>query len=747
MISFHPVCVSPGRWSPLLALSPMGILVLTPVLTLGLSLSSPLLAAPTGVSTTLAKASAADQDLDGIPDTSDNCPTIANADQADVDANKVGDACDPTTYTFEGDSTGARPAGMTQLGGSNPSFQVRSYSSNKGVAYDSTLGVHDRFDRLSVWEAQQDFDLYVDTAAMAGETATLELFSEGSTIENAGTALQLIFKSDGSLAGTARWGVNVYAGYTAAAPPNGATRYRVRMRHGANANDATQHIDLWTGSTWQNDYASWYWSDLSLIPGRQLTVTDASNGRKGLLRVALDVLPSTAALSVNQTPEGISDWKVFQRGPDGTSPIPLSVSYRASSAAQLQARLTETDTGLVVPGFDYNNLTWNLATASNGALAQVQLNEVPEGGNYELSVRLVVGSSVVGQDVVHELGVGDVFLAAGQSNMSGYSGNLTNAEASIPEAHVFGNDYHWKIGREPMDDGTNQLDLVSAESPQHSLMLRFAKEMVAATGVPVAIIPASLGGTNLSVQWQRSSTDPDNRGNLYGSSVHRVQAQGYAWPIKGVIWYQGESDSVLSVGLDTYSGLLQQLVAEYRLDLGNPKLLFGICQLATFTSATLDTWLPIQEAQRRYPLSDSLAAAVALVDLPLADGIHLTTEGYKTAAVRLANGLLKVGYGLNVVQQPKLVSARKDGLGRIVLTYDKAVTGGAKPLFKVTDANGTPAVAKVVASGSTVTVSLARLLKSNATISYGYSTNSTAAWVVGADGSGPALVFLNVPVE
>src|SRR5262249_30901812 len=35
-----------------------------------------------------------DRDCDGVPDAQDNCPRVANADQADGDLDGVGDACD-----------------------------------------------------------------------------------------------------------------------------------------------------------------------------------------------------------------------------------------------------------------------------------------------------------------------------------------------------------------------------------------------------------------------------------------------------------------------------------------------------------------------------------------------------------------------------------------------------------------------------------------------------------------------------
>ena len=51
----------------------------------------------TGTSDTLTFPIEVTRDGDGVPDTRDNCPTIANQDQTDTDHNGVGDACDPHT--------------------------------------------------------------------------------------------------------------------------------------------------------------------------------------------------------------------------------------------------------------------------------------------------------------------------------------------------------------------------------------------------------------------------------------------------------------------------------------------------------------------------------------------------------------------------------------------------------------------------------------------------------------------------
>ncbi len=53
---------------------------------------------------------APDRDGDGVPDLRDNCPYVANASQADADADGIGDDCIPAGCSGGGCGGGAPPA-------------------------------------------------------------------------------------------------------------------------------------------------------------------------------------------------------------------------------------------------------------------------------------------------------------------------------------------------------------------------------------------------------------------------------------------------------------------------------------------------------------------------------------------------------------------------------------------------------------------------------------------------------------
>ncbi len=683
----------------------------------------------------------ADADDDLLPDNLDNCRVASNPSQADQDGNGVGDACDPNTYDFERDVVGARPAAMAQLGPSNASFTARDLAGDRGVAYDSSTGAFDRFENLFAGMPLQDTTVYLDFDA-APEVCSIELWSEGAYGWNAGGGVILQVSATGGLVFYDRLGQQVPSISGPAAPANGRLRLRLIKGEGTTS---TLHVDSWDGAAWQPDYATFPVADDHRYRGLGTVLADYLNGRRGVKRVTVVHGPPPGALTLREDPSWSCDWKLFQRDSQDRAMIPVRFYYRLDSPGRAQARIARSTTGVVLPGHDWSDHEAALG-AAEGASGSLDLAGVPTGGNYDIDVRLVrdEDSAVLGEGSILEIAVGDVFLAGGQSNMSGYSGSLAGAEAPVDGVHLLHNDYTWKRASEPMDDGTDQVDRVSYEMPQHTLMLRFAKEIYQATGVPVAIIPGPLGGTNLYGQWQRNASDHDDRGTLYGSLLHRALVQGYGAPVRGFLWYQGESDA--GRGTSLYKADLERLVAQYREDLDAPDLFFGIVQLATYEQANLVTWLSIQEAQRQVVEEDPLSVLSAAVDLPRADAIHLNVEGYKTIGARLAAETREHLYGQAIDASARLVGARAAGNGDAVeLLYDADVTGGIAGLFQVWDSSGQRKVTSFDVLGSTITLGIQGRLKSDARISYGYSRSPTSPWVKDSHGTAVAC-FKDVPI-
>jgi hypothetical protein len=498
---------------------------------------------------------------------------------------------------------------------------------------------------------------------------------------------------------------------------------RLRLVKGPGTT-STLFAERWDGMTWVG-FTSFPVADDRLYRGLDVTLGDYFGGPRAFERVTVVRELPSAPLTLRKHFSTATDWKVFQR---------------------VEARVDVSKTGTVLPGFDWVDHATTLDPATAGGAGELTLANVPAGGNYDVEVRLVrvADGAELGSETIEEIGVGEVFLAGGQSNMSGYSGNLVGAETPIEEAHLFGNDYVWKRAVEPMDDGTDQVDLVSSESPAHTLLLRFAKEIHLTTGVPVAIIPGPLGGTNLYAQWQRDAGDPDNRGTLYGSLLHRSLVQQFGTPPKGYLWYQGESD----VGRSDYEANLKQMIAQYRQDLGAPDLWFGIVQLATNQlTSDLEAWVGLQEQQKRVAETTTNTVITAAIDQPRADTIHLNVEGYKTVGLRLANELREHLYGEPIDASTSLLSAQIVGnRRRIDLTFDRDVTGGTASLFRVRQGATPVSVSSVSVSGSVVTLQLGAQVDPGATVSYGYSTNPASAWLRDAAGTA-VLCFKDFPAN
>lgn len=113
--------------------------------------------------------------------------------------------------------------------------------------------------------------------------------------------------------------------------------------------------------------------------------------------------------------------------------------------------------------------------------------------------------------------------------------------------------------------------------------------------------------------------------------------------IKGVIWYQGESN----VGrAEEYKSLMTDLIADWREQFQQKDLPFVYVQLANFLAAVKEPgesgWADLREAQRQLLAVKNTAMAVA-VDVGEWNDIHPLDK--QSVGERLALGALKVAYG------------------------------------------------------------------------------------------------------
>ena len=245
--------------------------------------------------------------------------------------------------------------------------------------------------------------------------------------------------------------------------------------------------------------------------------------------------------------------------------------------------------------------------------------------------------------------VGDLWVLAGQSNMQGV-GDLIDVEAPSPLVHSFDMADRWQVAEEPLHwlfesvDPVHWRDLTDPEERKRQaeqqrqtrtkgagLGLAFANEMVRRTGVPVGLVPCAHGGTSMD-QWDPALKD-EGGSSLYGAMIRRVQAVG--GPIKGVLWYQGESDA-LGAPAD-FAAKFEAFIPTLRSDAQQPDLPFYYVQIGRFVrDVDPSGWNTVQEAQRRAAETIAHTAMVASVDLPLDDAIHISTAGLKRLGIRLA---------------------------------------------------------------------------------------------------------------
>ncbi|PZR32845.1 sialate O-acetylesterase [Caulobacter segnis] len=146
--------------------------------------------------------------------------------------------------------------------------------------------------------------------------------------------------------------------------------------------------------------------------------------------------------------------------------------------------------------------------------------------------------------------------------------------------------------------------------------------------------------------------------------------QGF--PLKGVAWYQGESNVSEA---DAYRGLIRVWAQSWRAFFGDLKLPIVIAQLPSYGPKAArpsdGEWPRLREAQRLAAVDDPQMGLAVLIDLGVSYDIHPAHK--EKVGERLANEMLRLAYARKVLSAPSPVVAEHTPEGVRVRFTD---TGG-----------------------------------------------------------------------
>ena len=267
------------------------------------------------------------------------------------------------------------------------------------------------------------------------------------------------------------------------------------------------------------------------------------------------------------------------------------------------------------------------------------------GGWYALEVRASVAGTVVTSTKVDKVGVGEVFIVAGQSNAQGnvvYSGSTKGA--SDDRVECINEQGVAAINEETMPFIFSQMGIGAKLLPYHDVPWiwgRLGDLLVQKLNVPVLFYGAGLGGIGSSV-WQRSAAGEDLSKELpifiaeAGIPYRVLQAslQQYCTRtgVRAILWQQGESDDNTSTS--TYFSNLKFVMNKSRQDTKKSDLAWVIAR----SSRNPMVHQNVIDAQNQLIAQVSSTFAGPTTDdingfYDRADGIHFIDAGLDKASV------------------------------------------------------------------------------------------------------------------
>lgn len=347
---------------------------------------------------------------------------------------------------------------------------------------------------------------------------------------------------------------------------------------------------------------------------------------------------------------------------------------------------------------------------------KVTLARLEPGGPYEMAIQSPSQSRTL-KNVL----VGEVWICSGQSNMGMGVKECNHAEAEIaaanyPQIRLFtvqrlGAPGHTWVPCNPktIEDADKRGFSAAA--------YYFGRALFRELNIPIGLVNSSFGGTPAEAWTSRKALDSEpvlkglKRGELYDAMIAPLMP----YVIRGVIWYQGESN----VGRAAqYRVLFPTLIRNWRTDWGQGDFPFYFAQLAPLRHKNPGEIAELRDAQLLTLKTVPNTGMVVTTDIGDVNNVHPRNK--QEVGRRFALWALNKDYGRQVVYSgPIYQSMTVDG-NKVRVTFQH-VDGGLKstdnkPLshFTIAGADRKFVPALAVIDGRTIVVSSPRVAQPEA---------------------------------
>jgi hypothetical protein len=203
---------------------------------------------------------------------------------------------------------------------------------------------------------------------------------------------------------------------------------------------------------------------------------------------------------------------------------------------------------------------------------------VASGGFYELTIKAYRRAKPVAEARVAHVGVGEVFVIAGQSNATNY-GEVKQQTRSGMVAAFDGE--RWRVADDPQPG-------VQDNSKGGSFVPPFGDALYERLHVPIGVVCVGHGSTSVR-QWLpkggRMTTQPtmtrfvipagagewESTGQLFDGMMQRIRQLG-PHGFRALLWHQGESDAHQKpehdIGAEEYGRMMGEVIAASRREAG-----------------------------------------------------------------------------------------------------------------------------------------------------------------------------------